>query len=116
MNLVIPSLVLQLGTFDLFSIALLIIVGAGVVALYFWWIGRAIFKKPLTGEEALLGKHGTVSADVTPEESGEVTIDGIIWKAKLSPEAGDKTISKGEPVVVVRVSALTLIVERLTPA
>ena len=114
MNVVIPSLALQLGTFDFLAIALLIIVGVGVVALYLWWIGWAIFKKPLTGEEALLGKHGTASADLTPEEGGEVTIDGIIWKAKLSPEAGNKTISKGEPVVVVRVSSLTLIVDRFT--
>lgn len=111
-----PSLALQFGSFDLLAIAILIIVLGAIIGLYLWWIGWAIFKKPLTGEESLLGKQGIAATNLTPTEGGEVSVDGIIWKATLSLEGKDqrtdKMIMKGESVVVVRVSSLTLIVER----
>ncbi|MGI0079417.1 MAG: NfeD family protein [Nitrososphaerales archaeon] len=112
MSFVISQIpVLQIDSFDLLAIVILLVVLGVAIGLYLWWIGWAIFTKPLTGAEALLGKQGIAVTELTQEEGGKVTVDGIIWKASLSPEA-DKTISKGEPVVVVRVSSLTLIVER----
>ncbi len=86
-----------------------------MIGLYLWWIGWAIFKKPLTGVEGLLGKQGIARTDLTLANGGEVTIDGIIWKAKLADadsevRAPGKNVSKGDSVVVVRVSGLTLIV------
>ena len=112
-------MVLEFSVTDLLAIAILAIVGGAVVALYLWWIGWAISKKPETGVESLLGRRGTATTDVTLSV-GEVNVDGIVWKARLYDEKGksherseeSKRISKGDFVVVVGVSSLTLIVKK----
>jgi membrane protein implicated in regulation of membrane protease activity len=103
-----------LDSLELFAIIALIIVVLGIVAWYLWSIGWALTKRPLTGPESLIGKTGVV---ITPPEqikTGEVNIDGIIWKAKLSDEEqSDATgIANGDKVVVVGYSALTVVVKK----
>ena len=110
-----PPFVLQLESLDI-AIVLLIIVGAIIVGLYLRWIGWAIFKKPLTGAEGLLGKLGIASTDLAPGSDGEVTVDGLIWKARLADvgtggETLNKNVSKGDPVLVVGVLSNSLIVK-----
>ncbi len=60
----------------------------------------------MTGSESLVGKSGVVVTDLSPV--GEVSVEGITWKAKLS---SGQTIKKGETVMVVRRSGLVLEVE-----
>ncbi len=95
------------GDIQYIEIALLIIVGA-VLALYARWVAKSIREKPLTGRESMIGRTGTVHSEALSPD-GEVSIDGVIWRARSSkPEA---TIAKGSAVVVREVSGLALIVE-----
>jgi membrane-bound serine protease (ClpP class) len=82
------------------------IVAGGLLAIYARWISRSLRKRPVTGSESLVGKTGVVLADLSP--TGEVSVEGIIWKAKSS---SGYTIKKGESVRVVRRSNLVLDVE-----
>ena len=76
--------------------------------MYTRWVGKAIRKKPVTGSETLIGKTGIVTRELAPE--GEVSMDGIIWKARLTGPFSNK-LESGARVVVVRRSGLTLEVE-----
>ena len=62
----------------------------------------------MTGSESLVGKTGVVVTDLSPV--GEVTVEGITWKAKISA-VQNRVIAKGENVRVVRRSGLELEVE-----
>ena len=95
------------GDLQYIELALLLIAGA-VLALYARWVARSIRKKPFTGSESLVGKNGTVYSYLNPD--GEVTIDGVIWKAKLSSTA-PRSLAKGEQIIVKQVTGLTLVVE-----
>ena len=66
----------------------------------------------MTGVESLKGKLGVVVTDLTEKDAGEVSLDGVIWKAKISESGTGLRISKGESVVVVGISSLTLFVKR----
>ena len=113
LNMIESLPVLQLGT-DPILIVAIVIAAAIMVGLYLWWIGWAVFKRPLTGPEALVGKRGIVYSDVTLAEGGEVLVEGVIWKARLIGGGTDTKILKGDPVVVTSVSSLTLFVRRPT--
>jgi membrane-bound serine protease (ClpP class) len=102
----------QLAGLDPLGIAIIVILVGALVVLYLFWMGKAIFKKPLTGVESLVGKRGIATTDITPD-GGEVSVDGIVWKAKLYSGSGETTmIQRGEPTIVVSVSSLTLLVKR----
>ncbi|HKW04962.1 MAG TPA: NfeD family protein [Nitrososphaerales archaeon] len=103
----------QLAGLDPLGIAIIVILVGALVILYLFWMGKAIFKKPLTGVESLVGKRGIATMNITLE-GGEVSVDGIVWKAKLYSENGAAItmIQKGEPTIVVSVSSLTLLVKR----
>ncbi len=95
------------GDIQLVELALFVGLGA-LLALYARWVGKTLRKKPVTGPEALIGREGQVYADLAPE--GEVSVDGIIWKARLlDPSLG--TVQKGSTVVIRSVSGLSLLVE-----
>jgi membrane-bound serine protease (ClpP class) len=80
----------------------------GILSMYMRWIGKSIRHKPVTGSETLIGKTGIALWDLNP--AGDVTIDGIVWNARLSgPNIGK--IEKGSRVIVVGRSGLTLAVE-----
>ncbi|HKW04880.1 MAG TPA: nodulation protein NfeD [Nitrososphaerales archaeon] len=96
-----------LGGVEYAELAILILVG-GFIAIYARWIGHGLRKKPVTGQESLVGKLAEVYSDLNPE--GDVSLDGIIWRAKLlDPSSGN--IPKGRMVVVKSVSGLALVVE-----
>ncbi len=111
-----PFLQLEASTF--LAVVILVIVIAVVLALYLWWIGWAIFKKPITGAEGLVGKHGIVTIPFSQTGYGEVTVDGIIWRAKADNNAQQSheatmNSSAGDSVTVIGVSNLTLIVRKI---
>ena len=108
----LQSVFLQLGDFG--SIILLIVFIIIIVALFLYFVVWALLRKPVTGVESLNGKVGVALTDLTGNDVGEVSVDGVIWKAKIN-ESGDNTglqIPKGEAVVVVGISSLTLLVQR----
>jgi membrane protein implicated in regulation of membrane protease activity len=103
-----------LDSLELFAIIVLIIIVLGIVAWYLWSIGWALTKRPFTGPESLIGKTGVVITPPEQNKTGEVNIDGIIWKAKLSDDEqmGTARIAIGNKVVVVGYSALTVVVKK----
>lgn len=86
------------------ELGVLIVVG-GLLALYARWVAGTLRRKPYTGPEAMVGRIGTVVSDLEP--TGEISIDGIIWKARMK----DGAAKKGEQMVVKKIVGLTLVVE-----
>jgi len=89
-----------------------ILAGVGVsVFLFIFIISYAIkaqFRKPVTGEEGLVGMVGVARTDLTP--TGKVYIHGELWNAKShSPH---QIIKKGEEVKVVKIEGMRLIVKK----
>ncbi len=81
-NALLQSVFLQLGDFG--SIILLIVVIIIIVALGVYFVVWALLKKPVTGVESLKDKVGVALTDLSGKEIGEVYLDGVIWKAKIS--------------------------------
>ena len=65
-----------------------------------------------SGAEALAGQVGTVRRWDDP--AGQVFVDGALWRARREwdDEPGAEALHEGDPVVVERVSGLTLSVRR----
>ncbi len=95
------------GDVQYLEIGIFIVVGA-LLAIYVRWISRSLHRKPVTGSESLAGKTGFVVDDLVP--IGEVSVDGIVWKARL-PSGYEMALKKGDAIRVVRVSGLALEVE-----
>ncbi len=63
------------------------------------------------GSEGLCGQVGVVRR--WGEPAGQVFVDGALWRAREGwTEAGGSALHEGDPVVVERVSGLTLTVRR----
>jgi membrane-bound serine protease (ClpP class) len=63
------------------------------------------------GSEGLCGQIGVVRRWSDP--GGQVFVDGALWRARNdSADVDDETLHEGDPVVVERVSGLTLSVRR----
>jgi membrane-bound serine protease (ClpP class) len=64
-----------------------------------------------TGREGLVGRVGVVQSWVDP--TGRVRVDGALWRAQRSwPDAEAGELHAGDPIVVERLSGLTLAVRR----
>jgi membrane-bound ClpP family serine protease len=101
---------LQLG--NSVAIILLIALIVVIVALGIYFVIWSLSKKPVTGVESLKGKLGVAVSNVQ-NDAGQVSVDGVIWKARVYEGSNSEPqISRGEPVVVVAVSSLTLLVRR----
>ena len=90
-------------------------VGAGAVAGV--WLAVATRKALATqalgaraGREALSGRLGVIRT--WSESGGQVLVDGALWRARPSWTDGDDALGEGDPVVVERVSGLTLSVRK----
>ncbi len=95
------------GDIQIIELVVFVVVGA-LLAVYARWVGKTLRKKPVTGSEALVGKEAQVYTELSPD--GEVSVDGVIWKAKLlNPDLGK--VQKGSTVIVRSVSGLSLLVE-----
>lgn len=63
------------------------------------------------GSESLCGRVGVVRR--WSDSAGQVFVDGALWRARHElAETGDRTLHEGDPIVVERVSGLTLSVRR----
>ena len=56
---------------------------------------------------ALVGQKGIVLQEIANYEDGRVKIGGETWKASIG---GDKTLKKGDEIIVMEVSGATVIV------
>jgi membrane-bound ClpP family serine protease len=63
-----------------------------------------------SGREALSGRMGVVRS--WDAGGGQVLVDGALWRARASWMDDDRELGVGDPVVVERVSGLTLAVRR----
>jgi membrane-bound serine protease (ClpP class) len=63
-----------------------------------------------SGAEALCGHLGVVRSWTEP--SGQVFVDGALWRARHEWPLDDDQLQEGDAVVVERVSGLTLCVRR----
>ena len=104
--------------FEWFAVAVLVIMVSGIALWYLWSVEWALTKKPVTGAESYVGKVGVATRDFTTSEGGEVSIDGVIWKAKVLGSSDEimadsaTGISRGDSIVVVGVSSNTLVVKK----
>ncbi len=84
---------------------------SGMLASFFGFIVYKVSKirklKSGLGPEALIGAEGITKTPLNPK--GQVLIKGEVWSAR---SADDSTIPVGTKVKVVRVSGLTIIVEK----
>jgi membrane protein implicated in regulation of membrane protease activity len=90
--------------------AALIIMVAIIIAVFAWYLIPVLWKKPVTGAESLIDAKGVVYSD-TLAPDGEVSIDGVVWKARLYNPAGEE-LRKGDRIRVRKLEELTLMVER----
>ena len=96
------------------SVALAVPVGIGVGAGVAGWMLLAATKTAAarrgriqSGAEALAGRVGVVRG--WSDSSGQVFVDGALWRARREwPDPEDPALEAGDPVVVERVSGLTL--------
>jgi len=93
------------------------VVGATLVtALFSLTLALVIARKGLAtrrirargGAEGLIGRLGEVRA--TPAPVGRVFVDGALWRARRWELEGEPELRPGDPVVIERVSGLTLTV------
>jgi membrane protein implicated in regulation of membrane protease activity len=92
---------------DLPEILLLVVV-LGALGYYIWYVASVIRKKPVTGVESLIGAKGLVHSERGLSPDGEVSVNGVIWRARLADT--QVQLKKGDPVVVRKVDELTLVV------
>jgi membrane-bound ClpP family serine protease len=97
------------------TIVLSVSLAAGAVAAL--WLAVATRKALATqglrassGREALSGRIGVVRS--WTGGGGQVFVDGALWRASSSWADEDAELGEGDPVVVERVSGLTLAVRR----
>jgi membrane-bound ClpP family serine protease len=91
------------------------VVAAGVVAGL--WVAVATRKALATrtlrassGREALSGRMGVVRNWAGAD--GQVLVDGALWRARRSWADDEEDLGEGDPIVVERVSGLTLAVRK----
>jgi membrane-bound serine protease (ClpP class) len=76
--------------------------------------GKARSRPVMTGWEELIGMTGEVRSTLGP--TGQIFIDGALWRAELSPEAATAgPVEVGGSVKVESVRGLTLVVVRAMP-
>lgn len=110
-SLVLGILLLIPSDYPYFAISKAVIVAVTTITSGFFifvvaMIAKSLKKKPVTGEEGIVGREGFVTSDVSPE--GEVSILGERWRARCDGEA----INKGEKIMVESIKGLTLYVKK----
>jgi membrane-bound serine protease (ClpP class) len=97
------------------AVVLPAVIAAGAVAGL--WLAVATRKSLATvklrassGREALSGRMGVVRS--WTDAGGQVFVDGALWRARRSSVEDGEVLGEGDPVVVERVSGLTLAVRK----
>ena len=90
-----------------------IVITIGVILFYFAYFRKKARKKLLLGTQAigidsLLGKSALVIEDISKQKSGQVLLDGEIWRA-----VSRHSFKKGQEVVVDKIEGVSLTVNKL---
>ncbi|MBZ0157463.1 MAG: nodulation protein NfeD [Alphaproteobacteria bacterium] len=112
LSLILGSLMLFESPLPFFRLSLSIVLPAALITALFFAVTlrlayRAAVRKPVTGEEGLIGLEGKAKSTITPE-GGMAALHGEIWSA-----FSDETIQKDERVVVTEVRGLAVKVKRI---
>lgn len=97
---------------DSMSFALVTIV---ILTLAYIFFARRLIQQSLhittkkTNVESIIGKTARVVSEITRDDSGQVKIEGEIWRAEA-----DSAFAKGDKVIIKSVSGVTVKVEKLT--
>lgn len=125
---IIAELLLGVATgFDLLIIGVILITAGGVglfinsftaalittiiISALYVFVGRKFVKQKMsiatkaTNTDALIGKTGVVLKKISPQASGQIKVEGEIWRADSKT-----AIDEGEVVTVQSVSGVTLTV------
>lgn len=110
-SLVLGSLILLGGDGGSMRVSLSVIITVSIATVLFFAfvIGagyRAMKRKPITGQEGLVGERGVALTEIGGRD-GRIFVHGAYWAAE-----SDERIEKGAPVVVDRVDGLRLRVRR----
>src|SRR5881397_772780 len=99
------------------GVALVLSAAVAAAAVAALWLTLAARKslavrrlRPSSGSEALCGRMGVVRS--WNGRGGQVLVDGALWSARRSMPDEDGALGTGEPIVVERVTGLTLAVRR----
>ena len=100
-------------SFEFVSISLSVIITVTILTVLFFVfaIGKGLAaqrKQPSTGSEGLIGEIGIALSEISPDQSGQVSLHGEIWNAE-SPE---DEIVNGMKVQVVGIEGLKLRIKR----
>jgi membrane-bound ClpP family serine protease len=84
---------------------------AGLVGAAYAWVVvhkalAASHRVVRSGPQKLIGRVGEVRA------TGQVFLDGALWRARVWPGEDDPPLERGDPIVVEHVDGLTLTVRR----
>ena len=93
------------------ALAIALTLGLAGATLLFAVIRRVSFvsrRRASTGAEGLVGRLGVVRS--APSPLGQVFVSGELWRAR--PSLDEDVLQAGDPIVVERVSGLTLAVRR----
>ena len=91
------------GTWRVVVIVGLLLSDVVEIAIWLRWRKR----KAIIGAEAMVGMGGVALTDLSPDDSGQVKVQGQIWKA-----VADESLESGDPVEVKEVDGLRLRVGR----
>jgi len=123
---IILEIILGAATgFELLILGIVFIIGGGVGALTgslpaaiisiiilitgYIVFGRNRIKTALhitttkTNSDSIIGKSGLVVTEITPDQPGQIKIEGEVWRAE-----SDKIIEKGKKVTIESVSGVTV--------
>jgi membrane-bound serine protease (ClpP class) len=99
------------------GVALILTVALSAGAIAALWVALAARKalatrtlRAVSGREALCGHQGVVRS--WNGAGGQVLVDGALWRACRSWNDEDLPLAEGDPVVVERVTGLTLAVRK----
>jgi membrane-bound ClpP family serine protease len=85
-----------------------------VAATYAWFVvSKALTasrRRVRSGAEGLVGRVGEVRT--APAPLGQVFLDGALWRARTWSGEEERSLQRGDPIVVERVDGLTLTVRR----
>ena len=113
----IVMLVLGSGASLLLAAALAVPVTAGAGLLGAVTVAKvraATRRRARCGAEGLVGRVGVVRRPLEP--TGQVVLDGALWRARRSwADEDEPPPAEGEPVVVDDVQGLTLLIRRADP-
>lgn len=84
-----------------------------ILTLAYIFFARRLIQQSLhittkkTNVESIIGKTARVVSEITPDEPGQVKIEGEVWRAE-----SDTEYAKGDKVVIRSVSGVTVKVEK----